>query len=92
MSIAADNRDHSPLILIAVSSTATLDGFAVGGCQRYQRLDVPTERSLDGTFNAEEPKNLLCLSQRTTVVEPDGECPDERRRPLTLSTFKIRGF
>jgi len=42
-------------------------------------------------FNAEETKNLLYFSERTTGrVEPDSERPDGRRRLLTLPTFNIR--
>lgn len=42
-------------------------------------------------FNAEEAKNLLCFSERTTGrVLPDGERPDGRRRQFTLPTFNIR--
>ena len=49
------------------------------------------EDRLMRAFNAEETKNLLCFSERTTGrVEPDGERPDGRRRPLTLPTFNIR--
>lgn len=41
-------------------------------------------------FNAEETKNLLYFSERTTGgVKPDGERPNGRHRPLTLPTFNI---
>jgi len=51
----------------------------------------PLKDRLMRAFNAEETNNLLCFSERTAGrVEPDGERPDGRRRPLTLPTFKIR--
>jgi hypothetical protein len=40
------------------------------------------------TFNAECSENRSCFSERTTGrVEPDGERPDGRCRPLTLPSF-----
>jgi len=56
-------------------------------------LMYPLPDRLMRAFYAEESENFLCLSERTTGrVEPDGKRPDGRRRPLSLPTFKIRGF
>jgi len=50
----------------------------------------PLEDCLMRALYAEKSKNCLCLSKRTAGrVEPDGERPDGRRRPLSLPTFNI---
>jgi hypothetical protein len=48
----------------------------------------PLKDRLMRAFHAARSENRFCLSNRTTGrVEPDGERPNGRRRPLTLPIF-----